>query len=615
MFDISPNNLARERDQARETIKAHLDSLDDSVDRYVGRHYGRSRVTKKYQPENHEYEFVSLMVPRLVFANPKVKVTTRRLGKPAIVARSMHHGMNRWVEDEGYKSTLRTICVDFLLRWGVSITLPKQRKGRGKIPKPDGSTSEFPWVPTTKRLSTRDVYWDTLATDRSDLAFIGHRITRYKDDVLREARENPQMGWNVSAIESVPVNRKDDEPRNERRDRGEITYDVIWVRHHRLEGKPGPEEGFNGVVCTIATGSGGDNVELREPFPCYCPPWGPYTFYGAHVVPDETIPLSPVVPVLGQVEELNAAARAYRESVKRRKKIGVTNSIEEKIGLKFQKARDGDVIDIAGFMKDMIAEIELGGPSADQAYAIEMFKRTLANISGIDDAQRGAVTGRGTATENAIASQNAGVRTNGINDAWTDAVASNLKTVAWYLFHDNRVAMPVGPEAAMELGIPPEIGEDGAIYMPDPWLHGGMHEELSGFAFEDLELCIEPYSMERTSEGRQQQQLDFLLRFALEVAPAIPMNPHVRWQEWMQAASDLANQPLFARIVDMNVASQMSQMGMALQVQEAQAKSEGPKQEAYQGSAKPSIVIPPGAARGGRSTPVSGAKEKSKSAV
>ena len=62
----------------------HLEGYEEKVARYHGPFYNRrGDYTDEYSPENTYYEYISLMVPRLVYDNPRVQVQTRRPGVPA----------------------------------------------------------------------------------------------------------------------------------------------------------------------------------------------------------------------------------------------------------------------------------------------------------------------------------------------------------------------------------------------------------------------------------------------------------------------------------------------------------------------------------------------------
>jgi glycosidase len=86
---------------AIEYRNRHLKSLNDQVQRFHGPHYKKDTYTvgEDYAPENTYYEYVSLMIPKLIFDNPRVQVNSRKPGPVNDVATALRYGLNRWVRD------------------------------------------------------------------------------------------------------------------------------------------------------------------------------------------------------------------------------------------------------------------------------------------------------------------------------------------------------------------------------------------------------------------------------------------------------------------------------------------------------------------------------------
>ena len=119
MLKTDAKNLFDEIEHAEELRDVHLSSMQEQVDKYCGPHY-QSGISD-YVPENHYYEYISLMVPRLVFDNPRVRVTSRRAGTQADVAEAIRHGLNRWVRDTDFRKLLSLVATDSLFNYGVML--------------------------------------------------------------------------------------------------------------------------------------------------------------------------------------------------------------------------------------------------------------------------------------------------------------------------------------------------------------------------------------------------------------------------------------------------------------------------------------------------------------
>ena len=103
----------------------HLDGYEGKISRYTGPHYDRQGSgSQEYSPENTYYEYVSLMVPRIVFDNPRVQVQSRRPGVQTDVATAMRHGLNRWAKDVSLRKILAELATDMLMGWGIALVRP-----------------------------------------------------------------------------------------------------------------------------------------------------------------------------------------------------------------------------------------------------------------------------------------------------------------------------------------------------------------------------------------------------------------------------------------------------------------------------------------------------------
>ena len=65
MLKTDAKNLFTEIEHAENLRDAHLAAMAEQVDKFTGPHYANGQ--SEYVPENHYYEYVSLMVPRLIF--------------------------------------------------------------------------------------------------------------------------------------------------------------------------------------------------------------------------------------------------------------------------------------------------------------------------------------------------------------------------------------------------------------------------------------------------------------------------------------------------------------------------------------------------------------------
>ena len=127
MLNTNPSNLMAEIDAAIAFRDQHLEGYEEKVARYHGPFYNRrGDFSAEYSPENTYYEYISLMVPRLVYDNPRVQVQTRRPGAQKDVAIALRHGLNRWARD--FK--LRTVLTLSL----IHISEPTRLRRKSRMP-------------------------------------------------------------------------------------------------------------------------------------------------------------------------------------------------------------------------------------------------------------------------------------------------------------------------------------------------------------------------------------------------------------------------------------------------------------------------------------------------
>ena len=550
MLKTDAKSLFSEIEHAENLRDDHLVAMADQIDKYTGPHYASGST--EYVPENHYYEYVSLMVPRLIFDNPRVRVESRRAGTQKDVAEALRHGLNRWCRDADLRQLLTLTATDVLFNFGVMLITEETNQTMSSHEQTQAKSQ--PMWPVVTRIPQKRFFVDPLATNLLEARFMGHKWVRDKEDLLAEAQNNPDAGWNAQAIEQLSEGTGVEEMHDQTDvpDRGEIVAYEIWVPEIEDSDTLGSDGGFHGTIYTLAVG--GDTTEderktmmIREPRAYYGPRWGPYVFIGMYPVPDSIYPLSPIAAVEGQVADLNAHVLAASHSAENYKRLVFTDATDPRLAQKVKEA-DDFVIPVQGLDKQKLVQVEIGGMTETQMAYIESARDRLDRNSGIQEAQRGNVEGRGTATEVNIAEQAATIRLAFQKQQFQDGVERILRTVAWYLYYDDRIAFPLGQEAANDLG------------MTDPWLMGGSHDDESGATFDDLELEIEPYSMERTTEGTQQRQAMEAVELITNLAPMIPQAPYVNWPQVLTMLGDAMNVPNLDQLVDIDFAMTLGGM-------------------------------------------------------
>lgn len=548
MLDVNPKNLLQEVQTAEEFRDAHIEGMNEQVERYHGPFYDSSKG--EFSPENHYYEYLSLMVPRLVFDNPKVAVKSRRAGTQGDVATAIRHGLNRWVRDVKLRELLTRTATDAMFTYGVVLT--SQTENEQVSSNKDRVGSSKPVWPTCARIPQNRFFVDPAASSLEEARFMGHKWIRDKEDLLQMAEDDEDGGWNrgvIAELAESDANELGDRPDN-LPDRKEIIAYEVWVPEKELDESPGREEGFHGTIYTIGVYETAEDIKsdfIREPRPYYGPRWGPYSFFGVYTVPNRIYPLSPLAAVEGQIQDLNSQAIAATASAQQYKKLVLVDATDPTLANRIRDGHDSVVLPVNGLDRQKVVPAEVGGTTSAQLNHLQVARDRLDRNSGIQEAQRGNVEGVGTATEVQVAAEAATIRINFIKQQFQDGVIRMLRTVAWFMYYDDRVTFPLGEEAANELGL------------VDPWLEGGEHDSDSGATFDDLELELEPYSMERTSEGLAQRRSMEAFQLVTNIAGMIPEAPWVRWPKVLELLGDALNYPKLSEMIDMKVAAEAAQ--------------------------------------------------------
>mgnify|MGYP003135821959 CR=1 FL=1 len=559
MLDVTPKNLYLEIEAAETLRDTYLESYSEIVDRFTGEAYQEGHGISV--PENHIYEYLSLTVPKLIYDNPRVHVSTRRPVSQKGVAEAMEHGLNRWIRDTRVRDPFERVAYDMLMAFGVLMT--------SETPQPGYSPGDVnaPHWPMCYRIPPTRFFMDPVAGDISEARFVGHKWIRDKDDLIEEAKDDDT--WNKEVIEAMSENiGLDDAGRNteDHPDRHEIVGYEVWVPEISMPNFDESESQFNGTIYTVGVSapdeSGKKKIDfIREPRNFYGPKHGPYTVFGVYSVPDRPYPLSPIVATLSQMDDLNAHVQSASASAARYKRLVFVDARNKKLLQDIKSQPDNFVVPVEGLSGDSIVPAEFGGITRQQIDYISMARDRLDRNSGMHDAQRGVVTGDATATEVQVAESSGSLRFAYIRRQFQESVRRTLDNVGWYLYHDSRVVFPLGADAAEALG------------MGEPYFVGGIPEQITGAMYADVEMEIDTYSMERANEALLQRRALEAYNMIMQSAQMMSGTPYVDWSGLLSKLGDAMNIPELGDLID------EEQLRMMLQAaQQQQQAEEGLKQ-------------------------------------
>jgi len=555
MLDLNFDKFRREIDTAEAFRDAHVSGFRSMVERYHGPGFRDDRTDPMTDdPESFAHEYVSLVLPRIIHDVPKFRVRCAEAMLDAVLGRRLQVAMNRWSKVVKLRRTLERIATDMLFCYGVGLVVSEPRPEARRI---DGRE---PYLPRLYRISPERFFLDPAAQHVEDARYMGHCYAIDKSDLLAKAETDPT--WDADAIREIAANCDLEDARDDRgrdvEDRQELAVYEVWVPEIDQGAAEIADELLgggmvNGTIYTMVKSRQKDTKWggfIRKPIPYFGPRSGPYVLFGIYVVPDDPYPLSPLTAVESQVDDLNRNLASMRDSAARYKRMIMVDARNHKLAQDIKDKPHDFIVVSESLDKDRVMPVELGGITQQQVQYSQIAQDRLDRVSGIHDAMRGNITGAATATEVAVAESSATMRMAHLKRVFQDCVDDVARSVLWYFWHDDRVFLPLGREGIM------------ALKEGNPTFTGGVR--MPGF--EDLDVSVDAYSMERVSEALVQKRALELLQITTSVAQGMVSMPMIRWSEILSVVGDALNVPNLHEMIDMQAIGQ-AQNAMAQQAQ------------------------------------------------
>jgi hypothetical protein len=544
MLSTTLVDLVAEIEAAEKFRDEHLEHYHRTVSRYAGSAYRRWSGNGPRDLANFSYEYLSLMLPRIAFDRPTVAIKAGTLEQEAVATR-LKHALDRWMRMVKFRSTARRLATDMLIGgYGVGLVVSEPRYGHRDI------DDTAPYLPRVYRLSPGTFFADPAATHPEEWRYAGHVWTIDLDELRRKAETDKT--WNRVAIEGLQSEQGIDEVRRDvlgdTRDipiRHQVAIYELWIPevHPDLLADPATAAAaargeVTGTIYTLikAGGDGTDAIKegfLRQPQPFRGPRSGPYVQIGVYDVPEDPYPLSPLVAVLPQVDDFEAALNTQHQGAVGYKRFAAIDAAKKTLQRDIKNMGSEYILSVEGLAPGVIQMLEVGGITQQQLLHTSVQKERLDRTSGMSDALRGNVSGDATATEVQVAEGSASMRTADVGNQFTAAIADVLTRVAWHLWHDDRVEFPLGLEAARALGDTNPL-----------W-----SKNVRAGEFDDLDLEIEPYSMQRVSAGVLQARALQLFEIIERSAVGMGQAPKAPWSTILSLIGGMLNVPNLPTLV------------------------------------------------------------------
>lgn len=552
-LQCTPDKL-REEIRAATTVRdKHLEHVDKLVQMFHGSYWRSDRIPPRAVVENHAYEFLSVMIPSVVYDDPRVKVRaadphqTDLYGTTTMGMRAaqIQASLNRWSVNDELGSSLIDAMMDFYFAYHVlKVTMTDHPGWQGY--------ENAPQKPMLVLLDPSHFVLDAAARSNDPMKLGGPRLMGEMWKADREDLMNDPM-FDADQVEKLALDLDLDRYDPERSrgvdvpSRDEVVCWDIWVpekdvrmdhdyqlRMMQMGMEPVPPDapGYNGSIYTVAAHATGEGVSkktyfIRPPEPAFCPPWGQYVMSGYMKVKNSPYPLSPLMATAEQAEEVNAHMVAAAEDARHYKKFGYYKNLNSPDGHRLKNVRHGSMIGLDE--TEGVGQMELGGVGDVQYRYNEFAQERLRRVSGLSGSVRGEPDEDATATAESIAAQGTQTRIEGIKSAFRRGVTRMFKTAAWYAHYSESFRMVVG--------------EEGYAINGQPEYFGGISEEAGtvDFDFFDLTLELEPYSMGHTDQVTLQRRMEGAWQKLVEAAPIMAQTPYIRWDKAIKAFMEVLN--------------------------------------------------------------------------
>lgn len=582
MLKITPLELWQEITRARALADKVNASRMKMVQLYAGEHF-RSDWTPSGPKiiDNRFDEWLRMIMPQIVFDNPKVRVTTNRSGVHQAIPLAMQAAINWWAPQVRLYRTLTDVAYDAAFTYGVAMTTHGPRPGGDKY-RSDRDTQALQGLPRVERIDPCRWFCDQ-AADRYDPAnghgrLAGHMFRADRDDLLADKR------FNAKVVEACSEGDSSNSYGGEKSERKEIYAFEVWVP----EIKTGDDPLATGTIYTIGLSQdmeAGKNAQwLRDPRPYIGPSCGPYTLFGFGIVPGSPYPYSPFASSYEQVMMLNQHRQGEHVSASRKKRFGLVEADNTQAATTLRKVQDGDVATMRD-MKNAFLEVTLGGVTEDQMAYTNRLAEQVDRSLNLSETARGNVRVDTSATAIADAASQRSARLASMKRLMVEGTVQVLQTAAWHLYNHEDAAFHLPPDVA-EMFIPrpaglPDVSQADVLalqvgvsvpemrkileYQPEVIYTGGESEEpisqhldddgkavfavspnTPGSRFEDFELEIEPYSMERVDEAILQRRSMQVYQVITQSLPLIMQFPQCQWEYLLNMIGEPLNIPNLA---------------------------------------------------------------------
>lgn len=470
-----------------------------AVQQYAGSHWTGDNSQKK-TPINLLALYVQIVARNLIAKNPRVMLRTKRKNQAPVVD-AMQQWMNEHIVKMRLAKTLQRTVIDALFSVGimkVALSSPADASLRGwNLPA---------GTPFASLVDLEDFVYDVRARDFDEASYIGHRYRvplesvqesgLYKKSVREKLTATDYPDTNEQGDDRIAQLRLQDIGRLEDSDFEEMVdlWEIYLPRRRE--------------IVTLATAENGSPEAEDEPLRVQewvGPDCGPYHMLGFGLVPGSGLPKAPIMDLLDMHEFVNESTRKLFRQAGRQKVLTVFRRNNDADAGRINEANDGDAIGLDS--PEGVTQMALGGPDPNLSNFMEVCRNLFSWLGGNLDSMGGLSPQAKTATQDKMLAENSSRGVADMQDTTVTFTSDVMESLAWFWHKDPFKTM----ETTFSVPGMPEFSSPRTV-TPD------QREQVR---FEDLELLVDPYSLQHQTPG---QRAGAMKQIVTEILiPAMPI--------------------------------------------------------------------------------------------
>jgi hypothetical protein len=515
---IDLDRLLNAMARSRLVLRRYREERSQAVRQYVGSHYSDDAVRQRV-PLNLIKLYCKIVGSKLIAHNPRVMLSTfAKENKPAVKA--MEAWVNHQIPRMKFANTMQRVVLDALFSIGIA---------KVALASP-ANQSVFGWnlkigEPFCERVSLDDFVFDIHARDFNEVDFIGHRY-RVPLEVIRNSTLYSSQRKRLTPSSDPLFNREGDERLNvlgrttiagsdaeEFRDHVDLWE--IYLPHQRRIITLADDENA-GVL-------GAEGFNPRKPLRDQTwigPPAGPYHILSLGMVPDNPMPIGPVMDLVDLHDATNENLRKLIRQAASFKQVCFVQGGADEDGERVLKCDDGDIIRLDN--PENISQTNFRGPNAEITQFMLAMKEMFSWAAGNLDIMGGLSPQSKTASQDQMLNANSATSIADMQESTITYTTSVLEAMCWYWWYHPTGVMKVTKSLP---GLPDQEIQRKVYPRGTKMPNGLPHPMARDCNWEDLDIMVDPYSLQHsTPESKLAKIMQLVTQVIIPMQPLLQQN-------------------------------------------------------------------------------------------